>query len=1767
MARRVGKSDPALSIDFWISGFYTHRSQLFAPFKGIGVNVVSFHDPVIDGQNMEDTDLFEWQRRPGFSKFCTEPLDTEEIVNQFYFMRNTEGEVVDFIDSTERLATFTTSAITTIFDKSTTEQGFVSSVGDFAYFSDGAAADFMIYDTHLSLISINPSVWGLPAPTVVPTIFNRGCWLPFSNFNTYGTSPPSGNAILDPNGNVEVVTKVFAAGNSGISGATQPLWPLSVASTINDGNLQWTNEGPLLSWQPDTAFPVPVVILDINGNLQLCSATTNTVANWNAGTTYNVGDDVFFAGNFWTSLVSPNVGVAPSENYIVTTGSTQQPFWVLAQNPITTGSVTPTWSTTVGDTTSDGSYNWINLGPGHLVESFGTSYVYCIRTIYGHLSTASPISANTGSIFGPQVATITSFTNDGTTTTFQGTNNFVPGSIFTVSGFTSPVGLAMNGQTLTVISSGLSATQFKALFTYPGGGTSSAGETGVTQNLVAIVSGRASTSLLTNATATISAISMTAGVITVTCTFDPAPFAPGLFVTFANTTVNFLNNNQFQVVSVDPNGTFFQVFYQTSQGITPADFSVSSVGTAEFNAVEIYRVSDGGGIYLFAGAVTNPGGGSGSAFDTGDQIAQTGTSVASDTYQWANPGNVSSASLYSTVTVPSGGAASNFFAVQTCGIAGGVNSPGDRTRIASFGSNVTGGNSILVYTLTYAMPTWTVSDSQGNNYIQVGQSAGAPGSYGNVTVTAYLATNVAAGATQVRLAFTDPSNLEGFAGMIAVECAGLTGAVDVTNGSAQTTGQPVNTGTITTTNADDVIFSMIWSDSSTATPPAGFVNESTQSWSAFGVQQQSIAYQVVSATGTFSPTWSRPNNNKAVGLSLALNLSTFTTNNELDAQNFEFNVLNNQQVTGIEIDLEALASLSGFASLQVQLLRSGAVFGSPKTVNLTTSNVPYVFGGAGDLWGGVWMSSDFNSAAWGVAITGVLASGASSTTFSVRNVRARLTGIPNQLWVFDDFTPDEDLDILLIAPQNHQNDPPPGAPGSSVPQIGGLTTYWQGRLWMIAGNYVYFTAGPDCTNGDPNSSWPPANRFAFAGPPIGLEVTADGVAMLVYLADRVNAISGGPETISFYPTDALSNFGISNPNALFRDGSILGQFTTQRQYFDIVGGQKEETGQKIADYLSANFAPQNSYLTMHRNGEDVGVFISNGVDQVLRFGSNIQAWSVPAFPLGGAGALRSVETSVGIMSLMLAPPTGGSTTTLVGPLNAGTGTNVAVVGGAAWSNPSNIALNDPASPTTIVLNSTGGAAPTLVETFTASGNGNSLSIPLPSVQIGDLVVIQTTARGAFGARAPIDDHGNSYTPLGASNFECYYSFPFITSAGPGITITQPFDDVTDYDVIAQVFRGLTNFVPDASPDIFTASSGGALSLGGITVPTGPDYIIEMAGSVGSTPVPNQTDGSTTIASTGGSRMTHRTEASPGTYSATFDNLNDGINTGIGALAYQLVGGPSTGTVSDLLSATNYGFNIPANAAVLGLQVQVTGLQTVVSNTTQVTVTTTSGGTVRTFNFGLTSGTASFGGSRDLWGLNLTPAMINSASFGLIIQVSDSNTGEQVEFDLSAAQITVWYSFNARYIQARDLDSWGDAGDYGENNGTPYPVCNIVVGSITLSQPGAEMFPLQHVVGYFDAVGTLNNGGSSYPDIWILPNEVNDTKGIGFVYLPSDQILQEPPTGQNQPSTTLLALRWPVNMMNSSLASQFVHHLQVKIQFEPENAPNTIKSLAFKENQD
>lgn len=1778
MARKVSQSDPALAIEFFLSGFYTHRSQLFAPFKGIGVNVVSFHDPIIDGRNMEITDLFEVSRRPGFSIFCPTPLNDLEVVNQFYGARNLAGTVLAFFDSTQRLATFTDTGITPVITKTTEEQGYVSVVGNMTYFSDGVGVDMQKWYSVGAFSTINPSPWGIPAPILIPSIFNRGCWLPFTNF-------VSGNAILDPNGNVEVVTAIF--GGSGVSGGNEPLWPTTVAATISDGSIQWTNDGPLQTWLPATFYPVPVVILDTNGNLQLATATSPVVLAWDSGTTYAVGVTVSFAGEFWTSLVA-STNQPPSSNTTVTTTSgstsTTQPFWVPASNPSQTGTYpttpfTPTWNTTIGGTTVDGNYTWTNLGPGNLVESFGTSYVYCYRTIYGHLSTASPVSINTGSIFGPVVATITSFSITNGVVTFTGVNNFIPGNVFTVQGLS--VGTYLNNQAFTIISAGLSPTSFSALFTTAN--VSNTVDSGSTLNLIATVTGVGSPSPLCNSVAAINSSEVQDGVVTL---FGPNNFVPGLQITLTGLTVaSFLNELQFEVVNVDPLGQWFQIFFTTPSGtIPPNQVQTTDTGIATFNSVEIYRTSDGGGIYLFTGAVTNPTGEIVIPFDSG--ISTTGLGVDNGvpgTHVWANPDNVTGDTAYATVSIPTptgGGGSARFNPVQVCQNMA-ANQIGPSTVVASFPVNVTASNTILLFVDTFQLTSWSVSDTQGNNYVQIAQHQ-SPNANGIITTTVYRAQNVSGGPTTVKLAIVPQTGTshQDFAGFAAVECSGLNGTIDGTNGNFAANGVTFQTGSITTTGPNSVVFSFGAFDLGThsslpATPPAGFTRIANQvvfdAPNGNSYQQMSVAYQVQTAIGTFDPKWNTPANNKLVGVTVGLDLSLFAPSDGLNSTEFDFSVPPSITISGIEVSFDALFSGTvNFGILDVQLLKAGVPVGLVMQVFPTNSNVGYVLGGVGNLWGATWMPADFNSPDWGVQITATQLTGGTDAVFSVRNVQARLTGSTSTSgWVFNDFTTDEDLDILLIAPQNHLNDPPPGAPGSSISNqqgVGTITTYWQGRLWMAVGNYVYFDAGPDCTNGVPEEAWPPANRFQFAGPVIGLAPTPDGVGLLVYLADRVAAILGGPETISFYPTDALSNFGISSPNALFRDGSIIGQFTTQKQYFELVGNNKQEIGEHIADYLTDHFNPEDAYVTLHRDGLDVGVFISNGSDQILRFGTNINAWSVPCFPIGGAGALRSIETSIGTYSLMLAPAIGGVASSTV-PTNPQVGVSIGS-GTTPWVNPGNITVGNPtdyASLTTIsvvssqslqasgyplnipstavitgiLVSVTGKEIPptpskSIIETPTNSATGSVTSLTITMVEpveIGDTILIYvcTGINSAFLTTAS-DNLGNDYAVnnIDAGANGSFFEYSVVSGfSGSGGVVTILWTDAQPFaSAILLHGRGLTTrdqqglqsypipVNPNATQSILTSFPTELL----IAVGCSESSFALLSQS----PVDAGIDGFTPLVTFKQLTVSTKLVSSIGTFQ---DDFNVDTSQQFGAWIVSYDPPPLSFVIT------------PINPA--------------------------AGAESDSGSFGTSNTTVVFGGPTDLWGMPwISPAIVNAPTFGFDLSVPN---GDGTEFFVSEVQVTVFYQNPGNFLLARDLNSWGDNGQFGENNGTSYDSCFITVGSITLSQPGAPMFPLQHVVGYFDAAGTLNNGAPSQPTIWIMPNEISADAGIGFVELP--EVLQEPPQGQNHPSASLLSLRWPVNMLNSNLASQFIRHLQVKIQFEPENAPNTIKAIAFKENQD
>lgn len=362
------------------------------------------------------------------------------------------------------------------------------------------------------------------------------------NFWSAGLSVQTGSIIVDTNGNIQLP-------NVATTGSTFPKWSPVLVSFIRDGGAIWENLGSVGAWAPSTAETspnagtAPVLVLDANGNIE----------------------------------------------FVVTAG--------------TTAATVPTWSTSLGAFTTDNTVTWENIGHGNFLAYSGYKWCYAFRTLYGHLSSASPLLNSNGPILGAQQATITAFSISSNVVTFTAANKFFVGDTVQIQGLAT--GTYLNNQTLTVLSSGLSTSQFSANFTHANVGSTS--DSGTAVPVVAQLTGQRTANSQCNATATITNVSLTGNIGTVTCANN---FVPGLSVTFTGlTTAIWLNNQQVQIISATATQITFAFVH--------ADYaSASDTGTVTFNAVEIYRTADGGGIPYFCGAVTNPGSGTWTFSDT-----------------------------------------------------------------------------------------------------------------------------------------------------------------------------------------------------------------------------------------------------------------------------------------------------------------------------------------------------------------------------------------------------------------------------------------------------------------------------------------------------------------------------------------------------------------------------------------------------------------------------------------------------------------------------------------------------------------------------------------------------------------------------------------------------------------------------------------------------------------------------------------------------------------------------------------------------------------------------------------------------------------------------------------------------------------------------------------------------------------------------------------------------------------------------------------------
>jgi len=127
---------------------------------------------------------------------------------------------------------------------------------------------------------------------------------------------------------------------------------------------------------------------------------------------------------------------------------------------------------------------------------------------------------------------------------------------------------------------------------------------------------------------------------------------------------------------------------------------------------------------------------------------------------------------------------------------------------------------------------------------------------------------------------------------------------------------------------------------------------------------------------------------------------------------------------------------------------------------------------------------------------------------------------------------------------------------------------------------------------------------------------------------------------------------------------------------------------------------------------------------------------------------------------------------------------------------------------------------------------------------------------------------------------------------------------------------------------------------------------------------------------------------------------------------------TTSATSEYLEGTNYGFSIPTNATIEGIQVTIRRKSSSSyggNSVNDVTVRLIKGGSITGDNKATSTdwptsfGTASYGSASDLWGTTWTPDDINSSNFGAALSVVNQSSYGSRTATVDYMQITVTYT--------------------------------------------------------------------------------------------------------------------------------------------------------------
>src|SRR3974390_139585 len=157
--------------DRFYSGLYTNRNPLYTPKRIVGLSVVPQIDVLIDGLNMELTPQQTIARRPGYPNFCSVAFASSEWPLAFISCR-LKGVLFIIVDTQTNVYVFSSSALTSIYTKTTTQKSSFHQVVDTLYGWDGTVnvkwTGAIAGRTDYATVTNN----GVVAPTAAPIVSN-----------------------------------------------------------------------------------------------------------------------------------------------------------------------------------------------------------------------------------------------------------------------------------------------------------------------------------------------------------------------------------------------------------------------------------------------------------------------------------------------------------------------------------------------------------------------------------------------------------------------------------------------------------------------------------------------------------------------------------------------------------------------------------------------------------------------------------------------------------------------------------------------------------------------------------------------------------------------------------------------------------------------------------------------------------------------------------------------------------------------------------------------------------------------------------------------------------------------------------------------------------------------------------------------------------------------------------------------------------------------------------------------------------------------------------------------------------------------------------------------------------------------------------------------------------------------------------------------------------------------------------------------------------